>query len=319
MSKILQIGEGFIGGKLQQKLIDKGHFVEAIDLMTTGHNICDREAMMQKIVDQNWDAVILMAAISDLNLFEANPKLGMDVNIGGVINVAEACTESKTKLYFISTCCVYGNTPELPSNEESKCVPSEIYAEAKLAAEHIIKGFNKSFDLEYVILRIATCYGVGMRAALAPAVFINQALKGEPITIHGDGKQTRTLTYIDDEVDGIATVVDCGVTNETFNISTEEEVSVVQLARIILEELAIAGMVKEVFPFNFVQDRKGQTFTEKIDSGKVRNIRLWPKGRYCPDPTKAKRVAGWSAKVSLREGIRRTLKWMKENNMKEIV
>ena len=312
MSKILQIGSGFIGNNLANKLKTDGHEVEVIDIATTGHDITNRDQISKKIILEEWNAVILMAAIANLNDFERDPMMGMDVNIGGVINVANSCMVSHTKLFYISTCCVYGNTPDLPSSEESVCKPSEIYAAAKLAGEWIIKGYHSSYDLEYAILRIATTYGPGMRSALAPAVFINQALTGGPITVHGSGKQTRTLTYIDDEVDGIATIIGSGALNETFNISTEEEVSVNDLARIVQEESG-----KKVKIIN-VPDRKGQTFVEQIDAGKAKEIRLW-KGRYCPDPDKAKKVAGWEAKISLREGIKRTLAWMKENKIKEII
>jgi nucleoside-diphosphate-sugar epimerase len=310
---ILQLGGGFIGDKVADNLRKKGHTVDLMDLRTTGHDITNREQMQTVISANKYDTVILMAAIANLNDFEKNPLLGMDVNINGLINVANACMLTHTKLAYISTCCVYGNTPELPSTEESVVSPSEIYAAAKYAGEWIIKGYHKSYNLDYVILRIATTYGPSMRAALAPAVFINQAMRGEPITIHGSGNQTRTLTYIDDEVEGIATVIESGVKNEIFNISTEEERSVNELAAIVKEELALPDV-----SIVHVPDRVGQTFTEQIDAGKVRDIRIW-KGRYCPDPSKCERVTGWEAKVSLREGIRRTIAWMKENNIKEFI
>jgi nucleoside-diphosphate-sugar epimerase len=306
--RILHIGQGFIGSRVISALVDSGNHVGIFDLPQG--DLRDRKAVYDTIKD--YDEVVLMAAIANLNDFEKDPLLGMDINIGGLINVVDACSKLGKKLYFISTCCVYGNTPDLPSNEESRVAPSEIYAAAKYAGEWIIKGYNKSFGLRYLIMRIATCYGPGMRAALAPAVFINQVKRGEPLTIHGDGSQTRTLTYIDDEVSGIVTLINSNIDNETFNVSTEEEKSVNELVDIIKGEL---GVPKH--PGKKILDRVGQTFKEQIDTGKIREVRVWL-GRYAPDPHKINGRTGWEAKVSLREGIRRTLKWMKENNMEEI-
>ena len=296
--KILQIGSGFIGKKVAEKLKKQNHRVTVADINPhVGADIItsvtDAEDMT-RVISMKWDVIVLMAAMADLNVFEKNPRLGMAVNLNGVINVCEAVRKHGGKLVFISTCCVYGNSLDYPSKENSKTEPSEIYAATKLAGEWIVKGYNKSYGLEYVILRIATCYGPGMRAALAPAVFINQVQEGGPITIHGDGKQTRTLTYIDDEVEGITQVINSGEVNETFNISTEEEISVNELAEIIKKETG-----QQVATEN-IKDRKGQTFIEKIDARKLREAR------------------GWEAKVPLREGIRRTLKWMKDNDLQRI-
>lgn len=307
--KILHIGKGMIGSVVIRKLQESGHVVDVVDLPE--FDLTNRQQVFDTI--KGYDAVVLMAAISNLNFFEADPMHGMDVNMGGLTNVVQACTNTKTLLYYISTCCVYGNTKDLPSSEEARPEPSEIYAACKLAGEWIIKGYNKSFDLNYVILRIATTYGPGMRAALAPAVFINQINRGEPITVHGDGKQTRTLTYIDDEADGIVAVINSEVKNETFNISTEEEKSVNELIDIIKTEMG-----KPDHPVTYVTNRKGQTFKEQIDAGKVREIRIW-KGRYAPTAKKVQKVAGWSAKHSLREGIKKTLDWMRNNDIIEII
>jgi len=308
---VLQIGAGFVGDRLMTLLIKKGYPVTIADLKF-GDDIRNREKTRKMIHDFPGDKVILVSAIANLNFFEADPWNSLDVNMGGLINVAMACVENKKKLYYISTCCVYGNTKDLPSSEEARPEPSEIYAACKLAGEWIIKGLHRSFDLEYVILRIATTYGIGMRKELAPAVFINQVLKGEPITIHGDGKQTRTLTYIDDEVEGIGAVVMSDATNDTFNISTEEERDVNYLAEVICDE-----MDEPNYKIIHITNRKGQTYKEKIDAAKMTKLRVW-EGRYAPDPSKVNGNIGWKAKISLREGIRKTLDWMFENKMLEI-
>ncbi len=284
--KILHIGVGFLGNNVIRLLKEKGYEVE-IYSRSFGQDITDRKKLEEAIMRN--DYIIQNAAIADLNEYEAKPLMGSYVNVWGTVLCANYCSKHKKRLYNISTCCTFGNTPDLPSNEESRTNPSEIYAEHKLAGEHIIKGFNKSFDLEYVILRIATIYGPEMRSSLAPAVFLGQVCSGEPITIHGDGKQTRTLTLVDDVAEGIVSTIEHPeVINETINISSEEELSVLDWAKIIMK---VVG--KEV-PIKYIKNRKGQTFRELIDA------------------SKAKRLLGWEAKVSFEEGIQKTYEWLKQ-------
>jgi len=289
--EVLLIGGGFIGDKVKARLEEMG-FAVTLATKSTGCDITVIGDVFDTVRSFSGKKVILMAAIADLNVFEADPKKGLDVNIGGVSNVALACHTFFKRLYYISTCCAYGNTKNVPSTEDADLNPSEIYAACKVAGEWIIKGFHRSYDLEYVNIRIATTYGPGMRKALVPAVFINQIACNEPITIHGEGTQTRTMTYIDDEVNGICAVVQSNVVNDTINISTEEETSVLEMAQIIREEMG-----KPNHPITFGIDRKGQTFEEQISA------------------RKARRLLNWKADVSFREGIRRTLKWMEEENL----
>ena len=284
--KALMLGTGFIGNEVIRKLKALGYEVEIYSL-SLGQNLLDR-GQLEEAIKRN-DIVVQMAAIADLNHFEAEPLKGMNVNIWGTVLTANYCTKHKRRLYAISTCCIYGNTKDLPSDEEARPDPSEIYAEAKLAGEHIIKAYHKSYGLEYVILRIATTYGPEMRSSLAPAVFLGQILSGEPITVHGDGNQTRTLTYIDEEAEGIvAAITHPEIVNETINISSEEELSVNDWVRIIAE------VVGQKYEIRHVADRVGQTMREKIDS------------------SKAKRLLGWEAKVNFKEGIQKTYDWMQK-------
>lgn len=289
--KILVIGTGYIGNRVIRKLKSLGYEVEIFDIIF-GQDVLD-VAQLEPAIQRN-DYVLLMAAVADLNKFEELPLHGMSVNIWGVTLVSNFCTKYKKRIFYISTCCVYGNTLDLPSDEESRVNPSEIYACAKYAGEWIVKGYHRSYDLEYVILRIPTTFGsVEMRDALAPAIFIGKALSGETIQIHGTGEQTRTLTYIDDTVDGIVAALEHSeVVNEIINISTQEELSVLDWVEIINDECSkITG---QRVPVEFVGDRKGQTFKEQINVAK------------------AKRLLGWEPKVSFREGIQRTLSEMKQ-------
>lgn len=284
--KIGMAGKGFIGDEVSRQLKKLGYEVEIISL-SLGQDVTKQD-VVEEFVKRN-DIIIQMAAIADLNDFEKTPLLGMNVNVWATVLFANYCTKYKKRLYYISTCCAYGNAEDLPSNEKSRCNPSEIYAEAKLAGEHIIHGYHKSFDLEYVILRIATTYGPEMRSSLAPAVFIAQMLSGKPVTIHGTGSQTRTLTYIEDEADGIVAAIEHPeVVNETINISSEESLSVYEWVEVIGKVLGVNPVIK------FIEDRKGQTFQEEIDASKAREL------------------LGWKAKYTFEGGIRKTHEWLKE-------
>jgi nucleoside-diphosphate-sugar epimerase len=277
-------GKGFLGKRLIPVLIKKGYKVKSFDIVDS-QDITKPQQIERAI--KNCDIVMHLAAVADLNYAREHPKETMDVNILGTINVLEGCRKYKKDLIFASTCCVYGNPDTHPVDENTFPKPTEIYAHSKLAGEHLILGYSKHFGIRYNILRLATFYGPEMRPALAPYVFLSRVMKGEPIEIHGTGKQTRTFTYVDDIVDGIVAVLKSGVWNEIINITTEEETSVLKLAKLAMK------IVGRKVPLKFVADRPGQIKKEQILA------------------RKAKKLLGWEAKISMEEGLRLTYEWMK--------
>jgi len=282
-------GKGFLGKRLKKALINKGYKVLTFDILD-GKDITKPQQIERSI--KNCDIIIHLAAIADLNYAREHPKETMDVNILGTVNVLEGCRKHKKDLIFASTCCVYGNPDTHPVDEKTCPKPTEIYAHSKLAGEHLILGYAKHFGIKYNILRLATFYGPEMRPALSPYIFLSRVMKGEPIEIHGTGKQTRTFTYVDDIVDGIVAVLESKVWNEIINITTEEETSVLRLAKLAMK------IVGKKVPLKFVADRPGQIKREQILA------------------KKAKKLLGWKAKVSIEEGLKLTYEWMK--TLKEI-
>ena len=132
-------------------------------------------------------------------------------------NILTLCEEYNVRLLFASTCCAYGNNDTHPTDETSPTCPTEPYAKSKKESEKDIL----KIGLPHCCMRLATFYGPEMRAALAPAVFIDKAHKKETIEIHGSGNQTRTMTYVDDIVNGIITIAETVPKFTIVNVTTE--------------------------------------------------------------------------------------------------
>ncbi len=282
-------GRGFIGSQLMRRLSEK-YEVESFDI-ADGQDLRNLE-QVRKAVKGKF-AVFHLAAVADLNWARAHPLETMQINVQGTWNVAYACEEYRTRLFFASTCCIFGNQRVHPATEESLPNPAEIYACSKLAGEYIIKGFHHTYGLEYNLMRFATIYGEGTRPALATHIFLGQALRGEPLTVHGDGKQTRTLTYIGDLVDAVIALYHSGRINGVWNMSNTEEISATKMAEDIKE---ITGSKSKIV---FIPQRVGQTYRESISADKMM------------------KEVGWKAKVGWDEGIRRMYQWFVSTNQIE--
>ncbi|GAG32866.1 unnamed protein product, partial [marine sediment metagenome] len=202
MKVLITGGAGFIGRHLIEKLVELDYEPICFDLRETDlcesivGDITDREAVFKAV--EEVDAVLHLAAVANINHARKDPTQCVEANVVGTQILAEACVRHGVPLHFVSTCCVYGNTVEHPTNERTYCVPTEIYAVTKLLSEYMIKEYSNRWGLQYNVLRYGTVYGSEMRAALAVSIFINQALIGAPFTIDGSGEQTRCPIYIDD-------------------------------------------------------------------------------------------------------------------------
>jgi len=285
---------GFIASRLVERLILEGHEVVGYDLRPSPigeyviGDIMDGEAFGKAV--EGCEHVYHFAAAADLNWCSAHPNEAVKVNIDGTRVVAEECAKRGVALSFASTCCVYGNTPDHPSNEESICSPTDIYGATKVVAEEMIRGYGQR-GLKYRNLRIGTTYGPGMRPVLAIYIFIKQALEGKPLTIHGSGEQTRCMIYIDDLIEACIRSLDLK-NNTAINMATEEELSVMQMAQTILRLTD-----RPLYQYIHIPDRPGQIMKEQIDI------------------SKARKLLDWEPKVSFNEGILRTIKWINDERL----
>jgi len=289
--KILVTGStGFIGTKLTERLRSLGHEVTGYDL-SLGFDLLDLESLDGFV--KNTDIVYHIAAQADLtqltNVDKAKDCIAQ--NVMATDNVAYLCAKYNKWLIYASTVCVYGNQENHPETEDTTLPnPSELYACSKYAGEWIIKGYSKNFGNPYTILRFATIYGPGMRPALGIHIFLSQALKGEDITVHGDGLQDRTQTYIDDLIDGCVAVLDTTSMpkGQVFNLTNSESISAKKMAEDIKE---VTGSQSSIV---YLPQRDNQTFHEDFDV------------------TKAKELLGWKAKTPFIEGLTKTMEWLKK-------
>jgi nucleoside-diphosphate-sugar epimerase len=271
-----------------KKLTELGNIVAPFDLLE-GQDIRNRE-QIEKAVAGN-DVVFHLAAIADVNQARVHPFDTMKTNVTGTRNVVDACWRNGLRLYFASTCGVYGNQEYHPTDEGALLNPTELYALSKRAGESIVKELR---DLPGgTVMRFATVYGPGVKPSLGTHIFLGQALRGEPITVHGDGSQTRVMVYIDDVIDAIIALYNSGKMNDTWNVSSTEEISAQKMAEDIKR---ITGSRSVII---HTPQREGQTFREQISVSKI----------Y--------KETGWKARVNWEEGLQKMFDWFVKTNQVE--
>ena len=281
-------GKGAIGTWLAQKLTHVGHEAFSYDIVD-GQDLFDLPTL--ELAVKNVDVVYHAAAEANMNNMRAldGARAGVLCNVGSTDNIAYLCAKHHKWLIFLSTLCIYGDVVEHPLREDTTFPnPSEIYAASKYAAEWVIRGYGINFNLQHTILRIATVYGPGCRPELGAHHLLRQALKGEPITVHGDGSQVRTLTYIDDVIDGIVAPLGhrCEAKGQIFNVTSTEQISAIDMARQIKK---LTASTSEIV---FVPQRQYNMQAED------------------PDVSNAKHLLQWESKTPFSEGLRLTLAWM---------
>ncbi|MFA4833848.1 MAG: NAD-dependent epimerase/dehydratase family protein [Patescibacteria group bacterium] len=294
-------GAGFVGSNLVDELIKKGHKVAVIDNLSTGR----KEYLNQKAKFYKFDVgskkvekifkaekpdfVFHLAAQIDVRKSVADPVFDNKVNALGSINIFSACAKSKVKkIIFISTGgAMYGDTVR-PAGEKTLPAPDSPYAVHKLAAEKYLEIFSKLYGLDYIILRPANIYGPrqykGGEGAVI-AVFTYNASSNKESIIYGDGRQTRDFVYVGDVVSACLKATGKG-RRGVINISSGRETD-------------LFALIKEI---EKVTRKKMEFAYRKARPGEVRRSVL--------DNSLAKKVLGWEPKISLEEGIKKTIDWL---------
>jgi dTDP-glucose 4,6-dehydratase len=296
---------GFIGSHLSETLLDRGYEVIGIDNLLTGStdNVAHLVNRPFTFIKHDVTNYIHVAGKVDYVLHWASPASPIDylelpiptLKVGalGTHKALGLAKEKGATFVLASTSEVYGDPLEHPQKESywgnvNPIGPRGVYDEAKRFAEAMTVAYHRFHNLDAKIVRIFNTYGPRMRVKDGRAVpaFASQALRGEDVTIFGDGSQTRSFTYITDLVDGIIKLMLSNV-NEPVNIGNPREMSIEQIAKTIIEMTGSKSkLVYRPLP---------------TDDPKVRQ----------PDITRARTLLGWEPKVALEEGLVKTLDYFK--------
>jgi nucleoside-diphosphate-sugar epimerase len=270
---ILVTGDaGFIGAHLKAALEGAGHRVAGYD-RRNAHEL-QNLALLEAAVSRS-DVVFHVAAQPDLNQMAASlgaARMGVLDNVEATHNVAYACAKHRVRLIHASTIAVYGDKSAATSLEDTTfAAPAEIYAASKHAAEALVRGYGDSFQMPWTILRIGTVYGPRMRAGLGLHVFFQQALAGQPITLHGDGSQVRALLFIDDLIAAMMSALagPHAAQAQIINLAGGELISARRMAEDVVR---ISGSRS---PIITVPQRENQVMRERVDTSKAGELLTW--------------------------------------------
>lgn len=302
-------GAGFLGSHICEYLLNKGHEVVAMDNLLTGTvaNIEHLQGEKFKFIKHNVTEYIYCAGPIDYVIHFASPASPKDylelpiptLKVGalGTHKALGLAREKKATFLLASTSEVYGDPQVHPQTEDywghvNPVGPRGVYDEAKRYAEAITMAYHRFHGLDTKIVRIFNTYGPRMRPKDGRAIpaFVPQALKNQPITIFGDGSQTRSFCFVDDLIEGVCRLM-VSDHHEPVNIGSPNEMTIKQLAERIIK---LTGSKSEII-YNPLP----------IDDPKVRQ----------PNIEKAKTILGWEPKISLGEGLGRTIKWFKTQKL----
>jgi UDP-glucose 4-epimerase len=303
-------GAGFIGSHVADELLRRGHKVVVLDDLSGGFednvpsgavfvkgSILDAELIDRLFDRYNFTYVYHLAAYAAEGLSHFIKRFNYNNNLIGSVNLINAAVNHGVRCFvFTSSIAVYG-AGQTPMTEQMIPLPEDSYGIAKMAVENELKVTHEMFGLDYVIFRPHNVYGerqnIGDRYRNVVGIFMNQIMKGEPMTIFGDGGQQRAFTHISDVAPIIAASVDvASARNQIFNLGADFPYTVNDLARIVADAMGKECRVVHLDPRNEV----------KIAFS---------------DHSLAENVFGSRPKVSLEEGIQSMAAWVREHGARE--
>jgi UDP-glucose 4-epimerase len=314
---------GMLGSHLTELLLADGHEIVGIDNLDVGtlENIKDshksnnftfykfdaREKELVASVFIGCEVIVHLAAVKKVTESQAS-FLTLDVNVETTRNILELAKINGAKVVFASTSDIYGVSTEVPFKEDQNLILGQslakrwAYAVSKLYCEHLCVSYNKDFNVDVVMLRYFGGFSEKSSFTWSGGhipIFIDQILKGKPLTIHGDGKQTRSMGHASDLANGtylaIKNIDKCS--GEIINIGNDEEMSVLDSAYLVAQ---ILGIEKDDLEIEFIP--------EKEIYGKYRDLR-----RRRPDLTKAKELLGYEPKIKFQEAIQLVAETLKSS------
>jgi UDP-glucose 4-epimerase len=284
-------GSGFIGSHVVDRLRAHGHEPRNFDLRRSSYDsgletvvgdLLDAEAMRRAL--EGCDAVVHLAAVADVNDVVADPARAETVNTHGTAVLLEAARQEGTpRVVYGSTVWVYGDgAPGRTLDEDSPLpTPNHLYTATKLAGEH----YCATYGVEHTILRFGIPFGPRARPSTVVAAFVARALAGSPVTIAGDGRQSRRFVYVEDLAEGCVAALAPVAARRTYNLVGDESVSVREIAYTVRELVAPVPIVH-------VEGRAGDLHGAAI-SGE-----------------RAARELGWRPQTGFRVGVARYVDWV---------
>ena len=294
-------GAGFIGSHVVDRLVSDGHNVRIIDNLSTGSlgnikrhlgssgvDFVNGDIRDAALVNKSMDdvtTVIHLAALVSVPLSVENPDLTFDINLRGTLNLLQESIKAKVQRFvFISSCAVYGEPESLPVTEKTRTNPISPYAESKLVAERYCLGFTERQLLQSVVLRFFNVYGPRQGLSEYSGVitrFMDRCTEKLPLTVYGDGSQTRDFVNVSDVADAVvAAAIADKAAGEVFNVGSGKPTSIDELAKTILDLSGADLEVRHELP------RTGDIAASYADI------------------SKAKRLLGYEPKVDLWSGLR---------------
>jgi UDP-glucose 4-epimerase len=306
MRALVTGGAGFIGSHIVEELLRGGASVRVLDNFSSGkrENLAAFRGDLEILEGDLRDTEVIQAATRDVNLVfhlaafvsvpqsMAEPEACFAINVGGTVTLLEAARRAGVrKVVLSSSTAVYGNPDKFPTDEEALLRPVSPYALSKQVNELYARLYTQTFNLPVTALRYFNVYGPRQRPdsdyAAAISIFTRRLVNGEPITIYGDGKQSRDFIFVKDVVRANLMAAESNAAGEAFNICTGRETTLLDL----LEELSeISPRQPEV---RFDAPRPGDIY------------------RSYGNPEKAAAMLGFRAQTTLANGLAQTVEWMK--------
>ena len=302
MKILIAGGAGFLGSYLAERLIQDKHQLCILDNFASGlksnlENIEEKISIIEDDVtsyrsSDHYEVVINFASRASRVEWETYPVDVALSNALGSKNLIEVALRSDALYVYASSSEVYGNPTLVPTPEDyigsvSTTGSRSPYDEGKRFGDALTKAYERQYGLKCIILRFFNTYGPRMRGGnfygRVVDRFVQQAINNEPLTIYGDGKQTRSFTYVQDTIEGVITAIHKGKIGEIYNIGNDEEITILELAKIVK---SLTDSDSEV------------VFGELPEND--------PK-RRAADITKMRKL-GWSPKTSIEEGISKVIK-----------
>ncbi len=291
-------GAGFIGSHVVDKLRDHGHepviydlrpspWPEHADVATVIGQVTDAVALAEALA--GCDAVAHLAAVADVNDVHAEPHDAEQVNARGTAAVLEGARQAGvTRVVYASTIWVYSDTEDETVSETTLLPPpAHLYTATKLAGELYCKSYQELYGINYTILRFGIPYGPRAREAAVIPAFVNKAFAGEPLTLSGDGMQSRRFVYVEDLAEGVVAGLGDLAENRVYNLSSDEDVTIKQIAELVQETVGNTEII-------YGPARPGDLGSKIVVSDRARE------------------ELGWTASTPFRDGVRRYVEWRRE-------